>query len=74
MILDPNHVGLVLALSARIYVIVASDDSERPDEGVITVTSPQFLDAEWKYKASVNQGTLHLENLYSQFFKFETYI
>lgn len=63
LILDPDQIGLVLALSARIHVEV-SDNSGSADEGIVTVVSPQFLDAEWKYKCSIDEDrTLHVEDL-----------
>lgn len=62
LILDPNQIGLVLALSARMYVVVCPDHSS--DEGIITVTSPQFLNSQWKYKCTVNGKALHVQNLY----------
>src|SRR5437762_7375730 len=68
LILDPDQIGLVLALSARIHVEVSSDDSGAADDGIVTVTSPQFLNAEWKYKCTINKDqALHVENLYLPF-------
>ena len=68
LILDPDQIGLVLALSARIHVEV-SNDSGSADEGIITVTSPQFLNAEWKYKCTIDEDqTLHVEDLYHPLF------
>ncbi|KAI5300363.1 phosphomevalonate kinase, partial [Ascosphaera atra] len=65
LVLDRAYSGLVLALDARMHVIVrqvqkedkeeteqASEESNSAeDDNVITVESPQFLDAIWKYKA-----------------------
>ena len=64
LILDPEQIGLVLALSARIYVHIAWQDQMM--DGIITVTSPQFLNATWKYKYYNQEGNLHVENLYSR--------
>jgi len=61
LILDPEQIGLVLALSARIYVHIAWQDQKM--DGIITVTSPQFLNATWKYKCYDQEGNLHVENL-----------
>jgi phosphomevalonate kinase len=63
LILDPEQIGLVLALSARIHVVICDDESAS-EEGIVTVTSPQFLNAQWRYKCSINDSTLHVENLY----------
>lgn len=62
LILDPNQIGLVLALSARVYVHITL---EKEEDGIITVTSPQFLNATWKYKCHNQDGDLHVENLYT---------
>ena len=66
MILDPEQIGLVIALSARIYVVIEDDEETVSDDGaVITVTSPQFLNAQWKYKVINSSDSLRVENLYS---------
>jgi phosphomevalonate kinase len=65
LILDRQQIGLVVALDARISVTVSEDDPGVPDEGIIIVTSPQFLNAKWKYKCTVDEDrVLHVENLY----------
>ena len=51
LVLDRAHTGLVFGLSARIYVHVedaSPSDASKPLE--IVVKSPQFKDAEWRYK------------------------
>jgi phosphomevalonate kinase len=48
LILDPDQIGLVLALSARIHCVVEPDTTA--SLGIITVRSPQFSEAEWKYQ------------------------
>jgi phosphomevalonate kinase len=64
--LDPEQIGLVIALSARIYVVIEDDEETVSDHGaVITVTSPQFLNAQWKYKVIHSSDGLRVENLYS---------
>jgi phosphomevalonate kinase len=67
LILDPQQIGLVIALGADIAVVISADDSS-PDQGIITVQSPQFLNAEWKYKCTLEdmEKDLHVENLYLQ--------
>ena len=68
LILDPEQIGLVVALNAHVTVVVSSDESGAPDEGIITVQSPQFLNAEWKYKCTIDKSEiLHVENLYFPF-------
>lgn len=64
LILDPDQTGLVVALSARIYVHVYSDDSVPAEGGIITVSSPQFLNAKWKFKGTIGEEkTVYVENL-----------
>ena len=52
-VLDPACRGLVFALSARIHCIAtgSGDDDNSDDDGSITVRSPQFADAVWRYQA-----------------------
>lgn len=65
LILDPEQIGLVIALSARIYIVIEEDDEIQAENGaVITVTSPQFLNAQWKYKVITSTEGLRIENLY----------
>jgi phosphomevalonate kinase len=67
LILDPEQNGLVLALSARIHVVVSSNTtSPSQNGGVISVTSPQFLNARWTYQWSRNdsQSELKVTDLY----------
>jgi phosphomevalonate kinase len=61
LILDPEQIGLVLALSARIHVVVAASGSK--SSGIVTVTSPQFLNARWTYRCTISGSILHVENL-----------
>jgi phosphomevalonate kinase len=64
LILDPGQIGLVLALSSRIHVVVIGDDTGAPQQGLVHITSPQFFDAEWRYKCTVDEeGTFHLEDV-----------
>lgn len=56
LVLDPACSGLVFSLSARIHAIA------RPLEGDeeynrITIISPQFENATWKYSVEVLEGT-----------------
>ena len=64
LILDPEQIGLALALSARIHVVTASDDFDSADGGIITVSSPQFLNAQWVFKCTIDDSILHVENMY----------
>lgn len=45
LVLDRKYTGLVFGLSARIHVVV-----QRNDDDLVIVKSPQFKDAEWRYK------------------------
>jgi phosphomevalonate kinase len=68
LILDPEQIGLVIALSARIHVVIQEDAEIQAENGaVITVTSPQFLNAQWKYKVITSDEGLRIENLYATF-------
>lgn len=49
LILDPKYSGIVVSTSSRFYSIVSPSSTP----GVITVNSPQFTNAVWKY--SVDQ-------------------
>lgn len=62
LILDPDQIGLVFALSARVYVRITQEDG---GDGIFTVTSPQFLNATWKYKCYNRDKDLHIEDLYA---------
>ena len=48
LILDPKYSGIVVSTSSRFYSVV----SPAPTPGVITVNSPQFINAVWKYSVS----------------------
>jgi len=67
LILDPAQIGLVIALSARIYCVIEVDDdgASHGDGAAITVTSPQFLNAQWKYQVVSSSDGLQVEDLYS---------
>ena len=51
LVLDRNHTGLVFGLDARIHVLVQHlpEDEELTSTDII-VRSPQFKNAEWRYK------------------------
>lgn len=52
LVLDRKYTGLVFGLSARIHVLV----SESNAGNLITVRSPQFVDAIWVYNYSLAEG------------------
>jgi len=59
LVLDRNHTGLVFGLDARIHVIVRQHkkDQKQTQENEIVVKSPQFEEAEWRYRVrSVGSG------------------
>ena len=66
LVLDPAHNGLVLGLDARINVVAGTI---RTGEGVqlseIVVTSPQFLDAVWRFgfHLAENDGGINVTQL-----------
>jgi len=65
LILDPKQIGLVIALSARICVVVERED-EPSISNLITVTSPQFTAAEWKYEVTSNSSdVIEIKDLYA---------
>lgn len=47
LVLDRRYTGLVFGLSARIHVVV-----QRNEEDLVVVRSPQFKEAEWRYKVT----------------------
>jgi len=55
LILDSDHIGLVVSLSARIYVIISTDEAEASGTSTFTVNSPQFVDSTWKYKCALDE-------------------
>ncbi|KAI9675156.1 MAG: phosphomevalonate kinase [Trizodia sp. TS-e1964] len=58
LVLDQSYTGLVFALDARMHVLIHSLSSSSPPH--ITVTSPQFTDAQWTYsygRADSDGGT-----------------
>jgi phosphomevalonate kinase len=50
LILDPKYSGIVVSTSSRFYSVV----SPTPTPGVITVNSPQFVNAVWRYSVGPN--------------------
>lgn len=66
LVVDRAHTGLVFGLSARIHVLVQPipiSSGETIDE--ITVRSPQFKDAEWRYgyRLSEDHGGIDVAQL-----------
>jgi phosphomevalonate kinase len=51
LVLDADYSGVVVSTSSRFYTAVRDAPTPTPD--VITVRSPQFLDATWQYSVSV---------------------
>lgn len=62
LVLDRAYTALVFGLSARIHVLI--DDVEGSGSE-ISVLSPQFLDAEWKYgfEVATDGGGIKVEQL-----------
>jgi phosphomevalonate kinase len=61
LVLDRAYTGYVFGLSARIHVVVKDKDSVSgiagaETENEIVVRSPQFLEAEWRYRYTALEG------------------
>ncbi|KAK9481353.1 ribosomal protein S5 domain 2-type protein [Lipomyces japonicus] len=54
LVLDPANGSFVTALSARIYAFTTPVPA---NEGLITVSSPQFKEGEWAYRVKIATGT-----------------
>ena len=50
LVLDPKYSGIVVSTSSRFYSVV----SPAPTPGLVTVNSPQFINAVWKYSVRPN--------------------
>jgi phosphomevalonate kinase len=50
LILDPKYSGIVVSTSSRFYSVVSATSTP----GVITVNSPQFAGAVWRYSVGLN--------------------
>jgi phosphomevalonate kinase len=50
LILDSKYSGIVVSTSSRFYSVVFPASTP----GIITVNSPQFVDAVWKYSVGPN--------------------
>lgn len=60
LVLDRKYNGLVFGLSARIHVVV-----QKNEEDLVVVKSPQFKEAEWRYKVTDlgNGSAVHVEQM-----------
>ncbi|KAL7410718.1 phosphomevalonate kinase [Mrakia frigida] len=67
LVLDPSHQGYVVSTSSRFYTSIASTSTPPPPPPsssnsssttatIITVRSPQFVDAEWRYLVDSETG------------------
>ena len=66
LILDPNQIGLAIAVSARICILIEREENPSSEPCLITVISPQFTEAEWKYQvSSFGTNGLEIHDLYS---------
>lgn len=62
LVLDPAHQGYVVSTSSRFYTSIASSPQQADNDATqatITVRSPQFIDAEWKYVVDLATGTVN---------------
>ena len=53
LILDPKYSGIVVSTSSRFYSVVSPTPTT---PGFITVNSPQFTDAVWRYSVGPNDS------------------
>lgn len=51
LVLEQQYPGLVIGTTSRFYTVIAS-----ADDNLITVQSPQFDNAEWKYEARLDEN------------------
>lgn len=74
LVLDPAHQGYVVSTSSRFYTSIASTSSAPPpppsssnssasSPTIITVRSPQFIDAEWNYLVDSETGKVTEEEV-----------
>lgn len=65
LVLDPAHQGYVVSTSSRFYTSIASTASASSSSSapVITVRSPQFVDAEWRYIVDPQTGRVTEEEV-----------
>lgn len=56
LVLEPIYNAYVTALSSRMHAIVKNRDSDEVPSSIITISSPQFQEGEWKYE--VDNGDL----------------
>ncbi len=57
LVLDPKYSGIVVSASSRFYTVV---DAGQEDGPLVSVRSPQFLDAKWEYDVHLNKKNLHV--------------
>lgn len=74
LVLDRKYTGLVFGLSARIHVVV-----QRNEEELVIVRSPQFKEAEWRYKiTSLKNGVAidvkQMEDRYVQYLPYSQFL
>lgn len=60
LVLEQAFTGLVVGTSARFYTVIKPETHSSAD--VITVLSPQFEQATWKYKALATDNKLEFES------------
>lgn len=70
LVLDRKYTGLVFGLSARIHVVV-----RRNEEDLVVVRSPQFKEAEWRYKVTdlKNGAAVDVEQMEDRYVQYLPY-
>lgn len=61
LVLEQAFTGLVVGASARFYTVVKPEAES--SAGIITVLSPQFENATWKYKAIAEDNNLQFNSM-----------
>lgn len=59
LVLDADYSGVVVSTSSRFYTVVRDAATSTPN--AITVRSPQFLDATWRYAVSMSGDTVKVD-------------
>lgn len=61
LVLEQKFTGLVVGTSARFYTVIRPQN--HANSGTITVHSPQFEQATWKYQATTKNDKLEFNSM-----------
>lgn len=59
LVLEPAYPGLVIGTASRFYTVVSETTSSH-EVPLIVVKSPQFVDAEWSYRAEYIENDVNI--------------